>query len=172
MAFIFAITILIIAALLTVLVGIFEIYSLYAMIKAAPFVPTASNLVGTMVKLAELKSDDNLMDLGSGDGRIVKAAAPLVARAVGVEINPVLYWLSRWRLRQVKNVEIRREDLWQTDLSNIDVLAVYFINNKMEQLAGKIKREMKLGSRIVSHGFQFPNWNWVRKDDKVYLYIV
>ena len=104
MAFIFAITILIIAALLTVLVGIFEIYSLYAMIKAAPFVPTASNLVGTMVKLAELKSDYNLMDLGSGDGRIVKAAAPLVARAVGVEINPVLYWLSRWRLRQVKNV--------------------------------------------------------------------
>lgn len=172
-SFILAIIILAIAALLTVLVGIFEIYSLYAMIKAAPFVPIAGDRIKCMIRLAELKSDDNLMDLGSGDGRIIRAVAPVVARAVGIEINPILYWLSRWRLRHVKNAEFRREDLWKTDLSNVDVLTIYFINNKMEQLAAKIKREMKVGSRIVSHGFRFaPDWPYVKKDGTVYLYKV
>ena len=168
---IFASTILTIAALLTVFVGIFEIYSLYALFKAAPFVPTAEERVADMIRLAELKSDDTFMDLGSGDGRIVKAAAPLVAHAIGIEINPILYYLSRWRLRHIRNAEIRREDLWKTGLSGVDVLAIYFINQKMRQLATKIKQEMKPGARIVSHGFRFPDdWPCEQKNGTVYLY--
>lgn len=171
-------TVLLIATIYTILVVsylllfLFIGYTVYAMVRGAPFVPTALGNVRKIIAIADLHREDTLMDLGSGDGRILKRAAPYVREAIGVEINPLLYWWSRWRLKKYKNINIVREDLWKVDLSNVHVLTLFFISTKMEALKRKIMSEMPEGSKVVSYGFTFPNWKYVRNDGKVYLYIV
>ncbi len=162
----------IIFLLLYLLLVIFFAYTIYAFFKAAPFVPTSRKNVKKMIELANLKKTDILCDLGSGDGRIIFFAAKSGARCVGVEINPILYYISKLKskIKRVKNVEIVRKDLWKIDLSEFDVLTLFFIAPKMDKLMKKIKKEMKSGNRIVSYGFQFPNWQYTKKDGKVYLY--
>ena len=127
-----------------------------------------------MLNLSDLKSDEVLMDLGSGDGRIIVEAAKTGARCVGIEINPTLYWLSKIKIffSRLDNAKVQRTNLWITDLKEVDVLTLYFIPSKMDKLRKKIKKEMRPGSRVVSHAFAFPDWQYTKKDDKVYLYIV
>lgn len=161
--------------ILIVLYGIVFVYfwyTLYAMFKAAPFVPMSNKNVQGLLALARLRPEDVLMDLGSGDGRILGWASPSVAQAIGIEINPILYWWSRFKWRHRANVKIIREDLWKTDLSRVDVLTLYFIPPKMSQLAQKIKKEMKPGSRVMSYAFKFPDWQYAEKDGKMHLYLV
>jgi len=113
-----------------------------------------------------------MLDLGSGDGRIVRMASKSGALCVGVEISPVLYWWSRMRSVGMKNVHFLREDLWNMSLSDVDVLTLFFIYPKMGKLKEKIIREMKPGARVISYGFRFPDWKYIENDGKVYLYIV
>ena len=159
---------------LYLLVFIFFAYTIYAMVKGAPFVPMAQKNVKKVLAMAALRPDETLMDLGSGDGRIVLAAAKTGARCIGIEINPLLYYFSKLRigLKKAKNVTVVRQDLWQTELSDVDVLTIFFIAPKMGKLQAKIQKEMKAGARVVSYGFRFPDWQFQEKDDKVYLYIV
>ncbi len=161
-------------AILYTVLFIFCFYSVYAMIKGAPFVPSFKSKCRTMIKLAELKNTDTLMDLGSGDGRILFLASDNVKQAVGIEINPVLYHYSKLKnkIKRKQNIEIRRGNLWDADLSEVDVLTLFFIQDKMEKLGKKIKREMKPGSRIISNTFSFPNWEVKKKDGQVKLYIL
>ena len=114
------------------------------------------------------------MDLGSGDGRILRVGARAGAVCIGIEINPLLYWWSRLRnwLGRYRTVTVRRENLWETDLSHIDVLTLFFMAPKMSALGEKIRAEMKPGARVISYGFRFPDWQYVDHDDKVYLYVV
>lgn len=125
-----------------------------------------------MIELADLKKHEKLIDLGSGDGRIVFQAAKTGADCIGIELNPVLYYLSllKAKLFGLKNVKFKRQDLWTIDLSDTDVLTLYFIDNKMEKLKRKIQKEMKPGARIISHAFTFPGWPYEKKDGKIYLY--
>ena len=154
------------------LVFIFIIYTLYAFIKGAPFVPSARGTVKKIIHLAGLHENDVLIDLGSGDGRILRKAAPSVKKAIGIEINPLLYYWSRVILAKHRNIEVRRESLWATDISEADVITLFFIAGKMNQLKTKIKKQAKPGTRVVSYAFKFPDWQYVKNDGKVYLYIV
>lgn len=157
---------------LNFLIFVYMVYFIYGTFKAAPFVPTPHAIVDRMIQTAGLGHDDFMMDLGSGDGRLVKKAAPMVKKAVGVEINPILCWWSKIKLRKLKNVKIIRKNLWNINLSDVDALMVYLIGSKMKKLKQKIEKEMKPGSRIISHGFRFPDWKPEKSDNKVHLYIV
>ena len=148
----------------------YSIYSLYAVISGAPFVPTNKDRLRKMIKMANLKPTDKVIDLGSGEGRITIAAAKYCAKSVGVEINPSLYWFSKIKTVGKKNIEFRNESLWKTDLSDYDLVFIYFIPHRMKKLAEKIKKEMKPGSRIISNAFLFPDWQYIEKDDNIYLY--
>jgi cyclopropane fatty-acyl-phospholipid synthase-like methyltransferase len=150
--------------------GLFSVYGLFAVISGAPFVPTSKRRLKKMISLAEIKKTDTVMDVGCGDGRLVVAAAKLAKQAVGIEINPVLVWVSKFRVARLNNAEIRAENLWKTDFSNVDIVMLYFIPEKMKKLENKIRNEMKPGSRIISHAFTFPDWPYEKKDGKVYLY--
>lgn len=153
-----------------VIVFLYLAYSLYAIVSGAPFVPTKKVRLDKMIKMANLKSTDKVVDLGSGEGRITIAAAKHCAKSVGVEINPSLYWLSKIKGRGIKNIEFKKQSLWKTDLSDFDLVFIYFIPHRMEKLAKKIKKEMKPGSRVISHAFAFPDWQYLQKDDSIYLY--
>jgi len=158
--------------LLYILIALFFGYGIYAFIFGAPFVPTALGYVKKMLKLAALHKSDVLIDLGSGDGRILKKASPYVRQAIGYEINPLLYWWSLWKLKKYSNATVLRSNLWHADISEADVITLYFIPDHMQQLQYKLKRELKPGSRVVSYGFTFPDWQYADNDGKVYLYIV
>src|SRR3989339_994085 len=77
-------------------IGIFSFWNLYAIVRGAPFVPSAAKRVAAMISVAQLQKTDVLLDLGSGDGRIVRRVAPLVLEARGIEINPSLVLWSRF----------------------------------------------------------------------------
>ena len=160
--------------LISFVVFVYFTYTLYALFSAAPFVPTGKKNVTKMLAFADLKAGETLMDLGSGDGRVLFAAARSGAKSIGIEISPVLFYWSQIirKLKRAKKVEILRQNLWDTDLSDVDVVSIYFIPGKMPKLMQKIKSEMRPGSRIVSHAFTFPDWQYSKKDGKVYLYIV
>ncbi len=128
----------------------------------APFVPTPERVVQRMLELAEVGKNDVVFDLGSGDGRILFAAAQgFKARAVGIEINPTLVEQTRARATELglqDRVEVIQEHLLDADLSEATVVTVYLLSSSNEQLKPKLEKELKPSARVVSHDFQFRDW--------------
>lgn len=128
----------------------------------APFVPTPELVVEKMLELADLKPSDMLYDLGSGDGRILFAAAQsFQVSAVGIEINETLVNQTRARAEALglsERVTVRKEDLLHADLSEATVVTVYLLSSSNEQLRPKLEKELSPGTRVVSHDFLFEGW--------------
>ena len=124
------------------------------------FVPTPQDVVDKMLELADVKKTDAVYDLGSGDGRIVIAAAKKYGcKAIGYEIDKELVELSRQKseMAGVKSlVTIELQDLFTADLSNADVIAVYLLPKQLEKLLPQLEK-LKPGARIVSHYFALPD---------------
>jgi len=128
----------------------------------APYVPTPQVVVDRMLELAEVGKGDLLYDLGSGDGRIVITAARRYGvKAVGFEIDPNLVKRSRDNIREARLehlVEIREQDVRTVDLSPASVLTMYLYPAANLRLRPAIMRQLKPGSRVVSHEFGMGNW--------------
>jgi protein-L-isoaspartate O-methyltransferase len=126
--------------------------------KDAPYVPTPQRVVTRMLEAADVSETDVVFDLGSGDGRIpIVAAERFEARAVGVEIDSQLVARSREAAREAgvaDRVEFRREDLFETDLSETTVVALYLWPEINRELRPKLLRALDPGDRIVSHDFR------------------
>ena len=145
-----------------------------------PYVPTADETVRIMLEAARVSPGDYLIDLGSGDGRIVIAAAKeFGARALGVDLNPDLVKQSKGNADKagVKDkVEFRQQDLFDTDLSKASVLTIYLLPAVNLKLREKILSEMKPGARIVSHDYDMGDWEpdvtIETGDDTIYLWVV
>ena len=131
-----------------------------------PFVVTPDNVTREMLKLADVKEGDFVIDLGSGDGRIVIVAAKLFgARGLGVEIVPDLVEKSRNNARRAgvgDRAEFRVQDLFATDLSQATVITMYLLPEVNLQLRPKLLA-LKPGTRIVSHDWDMGGW----KPDRV-----
>jgi SAM-dependent methyltransferase len=129
--------------------------------KDVVWVPTPPSLLDLMLDLAKVTKDDFVMDLGSGDGRNIIAAAKRGARGVGVEYNPDMVALST-RLAQEAGVADRatfvRGDMYEADISKANVMAVFLLPSNMEKLLPSFKT-LAPGSRIVSNTFGFSDWD-------------
>lgn len=128
----------------------------------APYVPTPYDVVERMLDLAEVGEDDHLIDLGSGDGRIVLTAAQSRgARGLGVELRPDLVERAR-RAAETGGVADRvrfvREDLFTTDLSGATVVTLYLMPEMLERLRAKLLWELAPDTRVLSHDYPIPNW--------------
>ena len=128
--------------------------------KDVVWVPTADALVEKMLDLADVTSRDHVIDLGSGDGRTVIAAARRGARALGIEYNPDMVALSRRNAEKAgvtKRATFVQADLFKTDLSRATVITMFLlpeINIKLRPtLLG-----LKPGTRIVSNSFSMEDW--------------
>ena len=124
------------------------------------WVPTRDELVDTMLDMAKVTQSDYLVDLGSGDGRIVIAAAKRGARALGVEYNPEMVELSRRNAREAgvaDRASFIQADIFETDFSKATVVTMYLLSSLNLKLRPKIL-EMKPGTRIVSHAFTMEDW--------------
>jgi SAM-dependent methyltransferase len=134
------------------------------------FVPTPEPVVARMLDLAEVKRGDVVYDLGSGDGRIVEAAARRGARAVGFEIRPELVRQARERLKEAgleKLATIREADLFAQDLRPASVITLYLLPSLNVKLLPQLEK-LKPGTRIVSHDFDIEGIE-PRKVEKVAL---
>ncbi|HEX6172996.1 MAG TPA: class I SAM-dependent methyltransferase [Candidatus Binatia bacterium] len=133
----------------------------------APFAPTPPEVVSRMLELAEIKHGDVLYDLGSGDGRIVVAAAKRFGiRAVGFEIDPVLVKDSRQIIKRAgleELVEIREQDIRAVDFSPASVVTMYLYPAANLRLRPVLMRDLRPGSRVISHDFNMGSW----KPDRV-----
>jgi tRNA G37 N-methylase Trm5 len=129
--------------------------------KIVPFVPTPQEVVDKMIELGGVKKGDTVYDLGSGDGRIVITAAKKGARAVGFEIDPDLVKESRENIKKagVENLaEIRQQDILAVDLSPANVVTMYLLPDVNLKLRPNVLKQMKPGSRVVSHAFDMGDW--------------
>ncbi|HEY2922508.1 MAG TPA: methyltransferase domain-containing protein [Candidatus Binatia bacterium] len=134
--------------------------------KIVPYVPSPEYVVDKMIELAGVKKGDVVYDLGSGDGRIVIAAAKKGARAVGFEIDPDLVTESRANIQKAgvqESAEIRNQDILTVDLSAASVVTMYLLPDVNLKLRPNLLSQLKPGSRIVSHSFDMGDW----KPDKV-----
>jgi SAM-dependent methyltransferase len=133
----------------------------------APFVPTPQEVVDRMLELAQVSQGDLLYDLGSGDGRIVITAARRYgAQAVGFEIDPALVTDSKRNIKEAgveALAEIRDQDVRTVDLTPASVVTMYLYPGANLRLRAAIMRQMKPGSRVVSHDFSMGDW----KPDRV-----
>lgn len=130
--------------------------------KIVPYVPTPQDVVERMLELAQVKKGDVVYDLGSGDGRIVITAAKKYGvKAIGFEIDPERIKESRENIKKegVENlVEIRDQDIRTVDLSPATVLTMYLLPEVNLMVRPNIWKQMKPGSRVVSHDFDMADW--------------
>jgi precorrin-6B methylase 2 len=124
------------------------------------WVPTPEELIAAMLDMAKVTASDYVIDLGSGDGRIVIAAAKRGARALGVEFNPDMVELSK-RNAQKEGVSGKanfiRGDIFETDFTQATVITMYLLPDLNLKLRPKIL-DMKPGTRVVSHAFTMDDW--------------
>jgi len=167
-------TVLIIFLLFTSFLTLIYVYFLFATISAAPYVSSSKARIKKMIEIIGKPLESTILELGSGDGKVVIALAKQGFNVVGIEINPVLCWFSKFRIRRLglKNAKIINKNFWNYDLKEVDIMTMYFIPHKMKKLAKKIKREMKPGSLIISNAFKIVDWPIQRESEGVYVYIV
>jgi hypothetical protein len=129
--------------------------------KDVVWVPTPPELVERMLDLANVTPQDFVMDLGSGDGRNVIAAAKRGARSLGVEYNPDMVELSRRLAREAgvgERAQFVQGDMFEADISKASVMALFLLPSNMLQLRTKFFN-LQPGSRIVSNTFGIQDWN-------------
>jgi len=155
-----------------------------------PYVPTPPAVVDRMLELAQVKPGETVIDLGSGDGRImIEAASKYGARGFGVEIDPQLVKLSNEAAAKAgvaDRVKFLQQDLFKTDFHEANVLTLYLLPDVNLALRPKILEELKPGTRVVSHDFGMGDWRpdaqetipapdkkvGARKESQVYLWTV
>ncbi|XP_065254017.1 ATP synthase subunit C lysine N-methyltransferase [Emys orbicularis] len=125
-----------------------------------PFVPATSTQIENVLKMLQYRSG-SLVDIGSGDGRIVIAAAKEGFKAVGYELNPWLVWYSRyraWREGMHHNAKFYISDLWKVSFSQYTNVVVFGVPQMMPQLEKKLEEELDHNARVVACRFPFPHW--------------
>jgi hypothetical protein len=134
----------------------------HGLVEETPYVPTPQIVVDTMLGVAKVGRGDYLIDLGSGDGRIVVTAVKdLGARGYGVDINPTLVDFARRYASDLKlgnRARFDERDVLKTPVGDASVITMYLLPNLLEALKPRLFSEPKPGTRIVSHDADFTDW--------------
>ena len=145
-----------------------------------PYIATSNEVAAAMLRMAGVTASDTVYDPGCGDGRIVIMAAQAYhARGVGIDINPDLIQRARANADQAgvePSVRFEVNDLFETDFHDATVVALYLIPQMNVRLRPKLLKELKPGSRIVSHNFDMGDWKPDKEEEvdgqKIYLWTI
>ncbi len=159
------------ALLLVILLGIFYLVDVFLEL---PYVGAKKESIKNIIKLAGIKKGETVVDLGSGDGRILFESANLGAFAIGYEVNPFMIIISTLK-RTLKGydqeVKIKNKSMWTADLKIADVIFVYSLAKKMKKFEDFVFKNAKPGTRIIANTNPFPNKKPTKTLDKVFLYV-
>lgn len=165
------------AILAVVFVG-YVVWKYWALLIGAGYDPTPMDKVHKMLNLARTTEDDVVYDLGSGDGRIVIAAARRFgARAHGIEADPfrfVFSWFMVVLTGQTERVRLHFGNFHRKHISDATVVTLFLFRTANEHLKDKLLTELKPGTRIVSYVWQFTGWDAAAclPEDRIYLYVI
>lgn len=143
------------------LMSIFMGANVYSLYFGAPYVPMSEENVEEMMRLAGIGPGDCVADLGSGDGRVLIAAAKKGATAEGWEVNPILWLFSVWNIRAAgvsRSARVHLGSYWNKNVGHFNVVTLYLLTAHMRRMQEKLKAELSPGSRVVSFRFAFPDW--------------
>lgn len=154
-------TLLLITTLITVRLG-------------APYVASSKDDLKNIVKLLPDIKNRNIVDLGSGDGRIMVELAKYGSRITGFEINPVLVLISKLRIKledhKSGSSTVKFGSFWKEDLGKYDIVIFYAATYFMDKLKKKLVNEVKNGAKVVSIAYELPGVKYQKKSGNVYLY--
>jgi hypothetical protein len=126
-------------------------------IHGAPYVPMHGKLIHGLLVFGEVKPEDILYDLGSGDGRVLRSAVKdfHVARAIGYEAAPWPYWRCRWLNKRsgLPNITVRNQNFFDADLRDATFIYAYLLTKLVDKLATKFGSELKSGTRLIIPSF-------------------
>lgn len=157
---------------------LFLIYWLVVPVLTAPFFISSIKDMLAMFELADLGPEDKVVDLGSGDGRVVLAASRVAKSAVGIEINPFLTLFSRFMAVMSANgkIKFKNKDMFKENLKKYNVVFIYLLPSSLEKLKQKLQTELEPGTRVVTHSFAIKGWepkNTKKIENRThYLYII
>jgi len=151
-----------IAVVLVALCGVPGFCQKFSPENLAPSIPTPSAIVDRMLEVARVKANDIVYDLGSGDGRIVIAAAQKYgAKAIGVEMLPDLCRQAQLRIHELgldDRASIVEGNVFHVDISPATVVTMYFMTDSNERLRPNLEKYLKPGTRVVSNQFPIKKW--------------
>lgn len=161
-----------------VIMGVLVVCFCFVLLRGAPYVPTLKKQVATAIELAELKKGDTLLELGCGDGKVLKAAAEQGLRAVGYELNPILAAVAWLRTRKYGNkVQVHCKDFWLADWPPAKGIFVFLLDPYMQKLDTKIVQTYgKHGTyqgmpiRLLSNAFKVPGKTPVAEREGIFVY--
>jgi Mycolic acid cyclopropane synthetase len=143
-----------------------------------PYVPSDAETVSAMLSIAEIQPGDVLIDLGSGDGRIlIEAAKEYDIRSTGIEIEPGRVWLARERAREAgvdHLVKVIEGNFFDAELSGASVVTMFLLPGINDALRPKLERDLSPGARVVSHRFLFRDWKPARviEQSSVFCWVI
>lgn len=144
----------------------------------APWVISSRKAIRQMLNIADLQPGETLIDLGSGDGRVlISAAQDYKANAIGIEIDPLRWLISNvfiWRRGLSKSAKVVWGDIFRADFSQADVITLYLTRETNLKLKPLFEQTLRPGTRIVSNGFTIPGWKASRIDNQnlIFVYII
>jgi len=157
---------------------LFIIISLWILVPALyglPPVPTKPERIRKALKLANLKPNQTLYDLGAGDGRVLLIAArDFGAKAVGIEVGPIqcaLIWLRAVASGFGNRIQIRWANFYKANLSDADVVFIYATSKEVTKLASQLEKQLKRGARVVSISADFPEWEPQEFDNRELIFV-
>lgn len=151
--------------LFAIMLFVYSLFSVVAQLMGSPYVPTKQKEVEYILKKAELKKDQVLIELGSGDGRVIRTAVSRYkVQGIGVEIHPLLLLWSKLYCRIQKlplksgSITFKRENFFKTDVTKADVIFLFLMPNTLKKLREKFIKECKKNTLVISHGFKIDGW--------------
>lgn len=158
------------AVILFVFIFILLLGFMISSISGAPWVPARKFDVEAILNDTKLTKNEVYLELGCGDGRLVRAAARRGAVAIGYELNPLLWFIAWFSSIGQKNVSIRFGNFWNVHLRTADVVMVFLVPRTMPRLEKKAEHEMKKSARLLSYIFPMPNKKHDLKHKSWYVY--
>lgn len=157
----------------TLLLFVFAVW-ISSVFFGAPFQPSSDKALEKIIRLAGVKKGQKMVDLGSGNGKIIIEFARKGIESHGFEINPLLVLWSRRRIKKLglqKKAFIHLGNFMNQNLSKFNVITSFQINYIMPGLEKKLQRELKKGAKVVSNTWKFPKWKPKEKLGDVRLYM-
>lgn len=136
----------------------------------APYVPTKMDNIRKILKLAQVKKGKTFYELGSGDGRVVVAAAKLGADSVGIEQSLIRVLLSKFVAGKLKRAHFYHGNIFSRSYEDADIVYIFLLHKGVKKLEVKLKKELKKGAVVITQTYHFPNWKPFKKMGDFQIY--